>query len=453
MIKRIICILMVALMFSAFVLSVFAQEADASVATELADDLREEVISPLEEVITPIEGVLDAADDANAEEGLNFFIRLGIVLAIVIVQILLIRWTFHLATIGKKKTRGYGARKFKPLKFKSLVLLEVPQMIGAACFLIDVIKIILAILQLIITIPLIFKFFEPTRYLADTLFGYILTPLKSFGLGFLAYIPNLFAIAIILIISRYLLRALKYVIMQIEKGKLVIHGFYPEWARPTFNIARFLIIAFTVAIIYPHLPNSDSEIFKGISVLVGVLFSLGSSSIIGNLISGFVMTYMRPFSVGDRIKLNDVTGFVLERGAMVTRIRTHKNEIVSVPNQMVMNNAITNYSSAPDMGLAGLIVHAEVTMGYDVHWQKVHEVLLTAAAKNELLEKTPPPFINQLKLDDFYCWYEINAYTKNINVLPAVYTELYKQIQNGFAAEGISMYAPHFRIQQQVDTI
>jgi small-conductance mechanosensitive channel len=403
--------------------------------------------------VTALENIHVAVEDTNEEDGLNFFVRLGIVLAIVIVQILLIRGTFHLAKIGKMKTRNYGAKKFKPLKFKTLVILEVPQMIGAACFLIDVIKIILSILQLIITIPIIFKFFEPTRYLADTIFGYILTPLKSFGLGFLAYIPDLFAIAIILIIARYALRALKFVIVKIEKGKLVVNGFYPEWARPTFNIARFLIIAFTVAIIYPHLPNSESEVFKGVSVLIGVLFSLGSSSIIGNLISGFVMTYMRPFSVGDRIKLNDVTGFVLERGPMVTRLRTHKNEIVSFPNQMVMNNAITNYSSAPDMGLDGLIVHAEVTMGYDVPWQKVHEILLGAAEKNELLDKTPPPFINQLKLDDFYCWYEINAYTKNINVLPTVYSELYKNIQNGFVANGISMYAPHFEVQKQVGVI
>jgi small-conductance mechanosensitive channel len=399
-------------------------------------------------------GALSAAIEESAEEGgLNFFVRLGIVLAIVIVQILLIRGTLHLAKIGKGKMRSYGARKFKPIKFKSLVLFEVPQIVGAACFFIDIVKIILVIFQLIITVPIVFKFFEPTRYVADTIFGYILTPLKSFGLGFLAYIPDLFAIAIIVVIARYALRALKFFIVQIEKGKLVVHGFYAEWARPTFTIVRFLIIAFTVAIIYPHLPNSDSEVFKGVSVLVGILFSLGSSSIIGNLISGFVMTYMRPFSVGDRIKLNDVTGFVLERGPMVTRIRTHKNEIVSVPNQMVMNNAITNYSSAPDLGLGGLIVHAEITMGYDVPWQKVHEVLIGAAAANDLLEKTPAPFINQLKLDDFYCWYEINAYTKNVDVLPTVYSELYKNIQNGFAANGISMYAPHFEVQKQTDAI
>ncbi|MDR2865037.1 MAG: mechanosensitive ion channel family protein [Spirochaetaceae bacterium] len=386
-------------------------------------------------------------NDVGVEKEWNIFIKIGIALVILILQILLVWGTAHLAEMAKTKIQICGDKKIKQIQFKSIVLMHKSQMIQALCFIINVIKIIFIVLQLIITVPIIFSFFELTKNLAGTLFGYILSPLKTFGLSFLAYIPNLFTIAIILVISRYVLKALKFFTTQIEKGKLVIRGFYAEWAQPTFNILRVLIIAFTIAMIYPNLPNSDSDIFKGVSVLVGILFSLGSSSVIGNLVSGIVMTYMRPFQVGDRITINGITGFVLERGPMVTRIRTHKNEIISFPNQMVMNNSVTNYSSATTMGFAGLVVHIEITMGYDVPYQKVYEILLNAASKSEHLEKMPVPFINQLQLDDFYCRYEINAYTKDINVLPAVYSELYENIQNGFSEQHISMYAPHYQYQ------
>jgi small-conductance mechanosensitive channel len=240
------------------------------------------------------------------------------------------------------------------------------------------------------------------------------------------------------------MRTVKFFATQIERKKLIIPGFYHDWAAPTFNILRVLIYAFTIAFIYPYLPNSESDIFKGISVLVGVLFSLGSSSIISNLIAGIVMTYMRPFQVGDRIKINDITGFVVERGPMNTRIRTHKNEYVSFPNQMILNTCVVNYNSSIKSDFDGYIVHASITMGYDVPWRVVHDILINAALKTEFTEKSPPPFVNQTKLDDFYCWYEINVYTKNVNRLPGIYSDLYKHIQDGFAESNISMYAPHF---------
>jgi small-conductance mechanosensitive channel len=345
----------------------------------------------------------------------------------------------------------YGTQHFHAVKIKKVVLMDVSQILKLSAQLISILKLIVSLFQLIITIPIVFHLFESTRGIASKLFGYILGPLKQFVFGLINYIPNLFAIAVILLISRYILRTVKFFATQIERKKLVLPGFYPDWAQPTFNILRVLIYAFTIAFIYPYLPNSDSDIFKGISVLVGVLFSLGSSSVISNLIAGIVMTYMRPFKVGDRIKINDVIGFVVERGPMNTRIRTHKNEFVSFPNQMLLNTSVTNFNSSTVEGLDGYIAHAIVTMGYDVPWQTVHDILINAALKTEFTEKTPPPFVNQTKLDDFYCWYEINVYTKDVSRLPAVYSELYKNIQDGFTAANISMYAPHYQVRINAD--
>ncbi|MDR2445146.1 MAG: mechanosensitive ion channel family protein [Spirochaetaceae bacterium] len=381
----------------------------------------------------------------------NLFVRIGIAAAIFFLQILLIWLTWKFFAFITKKVQTYGKQHFHPVKIKKVVLMDVDQILKLSAQLISIVKLIAGLFQLLITIPIIFHLFEATRDIASKLFGYILTPIKQFAFGLINYIPNLFAIAIILIISRYFLRTVKFFATQIERKKLVLPGFYPDWAQPTFNILRVLIYAFTVAFIYPYLPNSDSDIFKGISVLVGVLFSLGSSSVISNLIAGIVMTYMRPFKVGDRIKINDVIGFVVERGPMNTRVCTHKNEFVSFPNQMLLNTSVTNFNSSTAAGLDGYIAHAIVTMGYDVPWRTVHDILINAALKTKFTEKTHSPFVNQTKLDDFYCWYEINVYTKDVSKLPAVYSELYKNIQDGFTAANISMYAPHYHVRINAD--
>jgi small-conductance mechanosensitive channel len=428
--------------FALFLLAgVFGEGVDDSIVTELEHNVGS--------VTETIEKKVESATigTSNIIKNYGFWVRVGIAVGLSLLQILLIWLTWKLAAAITKKVQLYGAAHFRPIKFKKIVLMEVEQMLKLSAQLINIIKLIVFLLQIIITVPLIFHLFEATRGLAAKLFGYILTPVKQFAIGFINYIPNLFAIAVILIISRYILNAVKFFATQIERKKLVIHGFYPDWAAPTFNILRVLIYAFTIAAIYPYLPNSDSDIFKGISVLVGLLFSLGSSSVIGNLVAGIVMTYMRPFKVGDRIKINDITGFVVERGPMNMRIRTHKNEYVSFPNQMILNTSVTNFNSSALSGLDGYIVHAIVTMGYDVPWHTVHEILINAALKTDRTEKMPEPFVNQTKLDDFYCWYEINVYTKNVSMLPTIYSELYKNIQDGFTAANISMYAPHYEVR------
>ncbi|GHT51713.1 hypothetical protein FACS1894102_7610 [Spirochaetia bacterium] len=398
--------------------------------------------------------------------------RLGLTAIIIVVQVILLKQTWRLAHWAEKKMRNKissaDPNKSKKLstfmqkldklslldKVKNLYFLEPKHVINFFSFLIKVAKWFLVVLQIFfISLPLIFALFEPTRGFAAKIFGYILTPIKNFSLAFLNYIPNIFSIALIVIIVRYIMKLLKFLADQLATKKIVIPGFFPDWASPTFNILRVIIIAFTVALIYPLLPNSESNIFKGVSVLVGIIFSLGSSTLIGNVISGLVMTYMRPFKIGDRIKINDTIGFVVERGAMVTRIRTHKNEFVTIPNSMILSTSVTNYNTSAEDGKDGLIVYIRITMGYEVPWRTVHDILTNAALKSDSILKEPKPFINQLALDDYYCAYELNAYTKNVEKLPRVYTEVYTNIQDGFSEHGISMYAPAFQVQKHVEKI
>jgi small-conductance mechanosensitive channel len=217
---------------------------------------------------------------------------------------------------------------------------------------------------------------------------------------------------------------------------------------PTFNIVRVLLYAFMFIVIFPYLPGSESPVFQGVSVFLGILFSLGSSSAISNAVAGLVITYMRPFKIGDRIKIGDLTGDVVEKSLLVTRIRTIKNEAITIPNSTILSGHTINYTtSANDKGL---IIYTGVTIGYDVPWKKVHEMLIAAANSTSgiLNEENKKPFVLQKSLDDFYVSYEINAYTTETNRLAVIYSELHQNIQEKFREASIEILSPHYKAER-----
>lgn len=297
-------------------------------------------------------------------------------------------------------------------------------------------------IQLVFTVPLIFYIFPPTKALAYRLLGYIWTPVKGILMGIVDYIPDLITIIIICIAIHYLIKLIKYLSTEVATERLKIPGFYPDWALPTYNIIRFLLYAFMIAMIYPYLPGSDKGVFQGISVFVGLIISLGSSTVIGNVIAGWVITYMRPFKKGDRIKLNDTVGDIIEKTPLVTRVRTAKNEIVTMPNSFIMSSQSINYSrSAQDFGL---ILHAEVTIGYDVPWRLVHRMLIDAALRTKGVLHEPHPFVLETGLNDWYPVYQINAYTKDAQRMAIIYSELFQNIQDRFNEEGVEIMSPTY---------
>jgi small-conductance mechanosensitive channel len=375
----------------------------------------------------------------------SLLIRFFFATIIIVVQILLIKFVWFLFKRFHALMRTRWEKHIRPIKVKNIHLLEKNQILSAVHFLIRAAKWVVTAFLLLLTIPLIFGLFPLTRHLSSKLFGFILSPVKLIALSFIGYIPNLFTIAIIIIVIRYVSRSLKFLSVQIEKQKLVLHGFFPEWAAPTYNILRTLLYAFTVAMIYPYLPGSGSDIFKGVSVFFGLLVSFGSSSVIGNLIAGFVITYMRPFKIGDMIKLNGVEGFVVEKSAMVIRLRTTKNEYITFPNNMALNANVLNYNTSAERE-AGLIVYTEITFNYSLPWTKVHELLISAALNTEYILPNPRPYILQTALNDFYANYQLNAFTKTVDKLPLIYSRLHENIQKAFADENIDLTAPHYSV-------
>ena len=218
--------------------------------------------------------------------------------------------------------------------------------------------------------------------------------------------------------------------------------FYEDCSRPTYKIVRFLIIAFAAIFVFPYLPGSSSPVFQGISVFIGVLFSLGSTSAIGNIVAGTVITYMRPFKIGDRVKIADTVGDVVEKTLLVTRIRTIKNVDVTVPNAMVLGSHIINFSSSAND--RGLILHTGVTIGYDVPWAEVHKLLIAAAEATDNVMKEPKPFVYQTSLDDSYVSYELNAYTDKPNIMARIYSELHQNIQDKFNEAQVEILSPRY---------
>lgn len=332
--------------------------------------------------------------------------------------------------------------RLKPFSIQDYELLDTHKQVRLLVFLASLVRYVIMFLQLLLTVPLLFSIFPQTKDLAYQLFSYIWNPVKSIFIGVVDYIPNLFTIFIIYMAVKYLVRLFRYLADEVQSERLKLRGFYPDWAIPTYHIIRFLLYAFMLAMIYPYLPGSNSGVFQGISVFVGLIVSLGSSTVIGNIIAGLVITYMRPFKIGDRIKLNDTTGNVVEKTPLVTRIRTPKNEVVTIPNSFVMSSHTVNFSqSAREYGL---IIHSEVSIGYDVPWRTVNKLLVEAALNTPGVVDDPRPFVLSTSLSDWYPVYQVNAYIKDADRLAEIYSDLHQNIQDRFNEAGVEIMSPHY---------
>ncbi len=299
------------------------------------------------------------------------------------------------------------------------------------------------LLVLYFYVPLVLSFFPWTREYAPQIFGYFTAPLRAAGAAAVGYLPSLAVIVLAALAALLCIRLSHFLFDQLERGTISWAGFYPEWAQPTHKIVRSLILAVMVIVMFPYLPGAESPAFKGVSIFVGVLVSLGSSSAVSNVVAGTILTYTRAFQVGDRVRIADTTGDVLEKTLLATRLQTIKNEVVTVPNSMVLGSHVTNFSSS---GASGnyLILHTTVTIGYDAPWRTVHGLLIEAAGRTAAILAEPKPFVLQTALDDFYVHYQINAYTAEPARMAVTYAELHQNIQDAFNEAGVEIMSPHF---------
>lgn len=372
-------------------------------------------------------------------------IQAGWVALILLVMFFLLRGIFFVYRRVKIFIRLQRGKRIKGI----FGLIDADREVHLFIFLLKLLRFVLIIMSLYLSIWALFKVFPNTTDLSDRLLDYVLSPLKSIARSVIDYLPEFFTILVIMVIFMYIRKSFRFVAQQISSGKITIKGFYPDWATPTYNILNVILYIFMFILIFPYLPKSDSTVFQGVSVFAGIMLSLGSTSIIGNLVAGLVITYMRPFKIGDRIKMDDCLGDVVEKTALVTRVRTLKNEIITIPNSNVMNTKTLNYSASARE--YGLILYIHVTVGYDVPWEQVQELLLAAASNTDNLMKKQKPFILQTSLDEFNIEYQLNVYTKEAGKMSAIYSDLRKHVQDAFKEAGINLVSPHYIINQNFD--
>ncbi|MDR2087703.1 MAG: mechanosensitive ion channel family protein [Dysgonamonadaceae bacterium] len=389
--------------------------------------------------------VVSALEVLKHKYGLSQLIKhLLLFILVVSAQYVLIRFTNYFYKKLKIKIENIKQSFLKPFFIKNYEFLSIDRQERLLFVLLNVARYIFIFVQLIFSVLIIFSIFPQTEALALQLFSYILNPLKKIGLNFVRYIPNIFTILIIWMIIKYIIKGIKYLADEIAGERLKVTGFYPDWAKPTYNIIRFLLYAFMIVLIYPYLPNSQSKVFQGVSVFLGLIVSFGSSSAIGNLVAGMIITYMRSFKINDRIKINNIVGNVIEKTPIVTRILTIKNEIVTIPNSTIMSSQITNLSESARTH--GLTLYLNVTCGYETPWRTVHQLLLDAADATPDVMKTPHPYVLEDGFDDFNVVYQINIFISDANKATRISSDLRQNIQDKFNEAGISILSPHYYV-------
>jgi small-conductance mechanosensitive channel len=362
--------------------------------------------------------------------------------------LLLILWLFRL--ISKVFQKRITSR-IESLETKSFSLIRANQIWKIYNSVIRLLKIVIIVIFVAFSLNYILGLFPWTRNVSTYVLKLLGDPFVSMGKGILHFLPDLAFLVVLYFIVRYLLKLSRLLFKGIQEGGIVIRKFDPDWAMPTYRIFRTFVIIFAVIIAFPYIPGSDSTAFKGISVFIGILFSLGSTSFISNLIAGYSMTYRGAFKMGDRIQVGDQVGFVEAQEVMVTRLRTIKNEEVIIPNSTMLNSNILNFSKKARE--QGLIIHTVVGIGYETPWRMVEAMLKEAADRTEELLKEPPPYVLQLSLGDFAISYEINAYCNDVSHLRRTYTLLHHNILDVFNENNVQIMTPAYEKDPEIPKV
>jgi small-conductance mechanosensitive channel len=359
--------------------------------------------------------------------------------AVLIILLVLLRLFFKRLSARVEVTL---AKSDWALQIQQLRLLSAEGFERGAVWTIHFVHTLAVLFVLYLYIPVVLILFPWTEPLAQPFVDYFKGPLIQVWGAIVSYTPSLLHILVIIIFAWLILKLLRALFAALQAGYITFPGFHVEWAEPTYKIIRFLTLALTLVMMFPLLPGADSPAFKGISLFVGAMVTLGSTSAMGNVTAGIVLIYTRAFNVGDIVKVGDAFGEVIERTLLATRLQTTKSENVTIPNSAVLSSQVVNYSDRSDS--SDLMVHTTIGLGYDIDWRKVHELLKSAAHKTQYIESEPEPFVLQKSLDDFTVSYEINAHTKRPDVLPAIYSELNRNILDEFNQAQIEIMSPTY---------
>ena len=362
-----------------------------------------------------------------------------VALAVFVVSVLLVRWIFRRVTVAIERR---FRERVRALAIGSFEFVRVDRLWSY-------LRRVLRGLRLVVLLALAYLFldfalrqFPWTLGIAAQLEGWTIGPMRVIALGLIGFLPNLLFLVVLYIFTRWALNLIRLFFDGVGSGEVELQGFDRDWAAPTYKLVRMAVVVFALVVAYPYIPGSESPAFKGISLFIGLVFSLGSSSAISNVIAGYTMTYRRLFREGDRVKIGDVVGAVTQIRLQVTHIRTPKNEEVVIPNSTILNTEVTNYSTMAKS--EGLILHTTVGIGYETPWRQVEAMLLLAAERTPGLAPDRKHFVLQKALGDFAVTYELNAYIDDPTRIPFLYSEIHRQILDVFNEFNIQIMTPAY---------
>jgi small-conductance mechanosensitive channel len=309
------------------------------------------------------------------------------------------------------------------------------RMVAAAMVVLDLV-VVYAMLTFIL------RQFPYTRPWGESLRTFLVTTIANLGLGMLNTLPDLFTVALIVLITRFAIRLLGLWFHAVETGRVTARWIYPETAQPTRRLATTLLWLFGAVMAYPYLPGSQTEAFKGVSVFLGLMVTLGSSGLVNQIMSGFTITYSRALRLGDFVRIGDVEGTVTHLGVLSTKLRTLRNEDVTVPNAVVVSQTTVDFSRYGDT--AGVFTPTTVTIGYDAPWRQVHAMLLEAAKRTAGIRREPAPLVLQAGLEDFYVKYMLLVCLERQDSRPIVLAAMHANIQDVFNEYGVQIMSPNY---------
>lgn len=370
-------------------------------------------------------------------------INLVAIVVSTLILVLFLRGLFFLSSVLSSRIQTQRENGTLALRIRSLPLLGA----GAASYLlqslIQLVRLGLVLFALYLYVPFVLSQFPATEAIGDSLLRDLADRLNALAQGFVAYLPNLMMLGILALITYYVIEFTKQVILELGRQD-VYPWFYPEWVQPTVRLATFLIVAIAFVIAGPFLPGFGSPAFQGVSLFVGALLTLGSSSAVANALAGIILIYTRAFRLGDFIRIDNIMGDVQDKSLFVTRVLTPRQETITIPNASELNSNVTNFSAICREAGGYLVLQTTVTLGYDVPWRKIHAVLIEAALATPNIQATPAPFVLQTALNDFHVSYTLSAYTAAPNQMPLIYSALHQNIQDHCNAAAIEILSPGY---------
>lgn len=415
-------------------LRVFAvTEADAEV-----EGLRRELLANV--FLQRTQDAIRAYREARTQDKLmRGLLRAFAALAIFVASVLLVRWLFRRVTTGVERR---FRERVRALAIGSFEFVRADRLWSYLRRVLRGLRLLVLLALAYLFLDFVLRQFPWTRGIAAQLDDWTLGPVRLIVFGLIGYVPNLLFLIVLYIFTRWALNLIRLFFDGVGSGEVELQGFDPDWAAPTYKLVRMAVVVFALVVAYPYIPGSESPAFKGISLFIGLVFSLGSSSAISNIIAGYTMTYRRLFREGDRVKIGDVVGAVSQVRLQVTHVRTPKNEEVVIPNSTILNSEVTNYSTMAKSD--GLILHTCVGIGYETPWRQVEAMLLLAAERTPGLAPDRKPFVLQKGLGDFAVTYEINVHCDDPSRVPFLYSELHRQILDVFNEYGIQIMTPAY---------